>query len=97
MLGTEEKQENTVYGKKMTEKEAIGEYEKITYDVARCVGKLNDLFERCHEINDEMGWDGMFEVTFEDALRKLGDVVSACVIYSLEEKYGKNGGKEEEG
>ena len=43
-----------------------------------------------------MGWDGMFETEFEEALVKLGNVLAACVTYSLEDKYEKNSGKEKD-
>lgn len=80
----------------MTEEKAVKEYEKISFDVARHVSCLNDLYDKVHSINEEMGWDGMFEIEFEDALRKLGNVVAACVIYHLEGKYGKKTNSEGE-
>jgi len=75
---------------KMTQKEAVSEYERLTYDLSKHMSCINDIYSRCHHINEEMGWDGMFEIDFEDALRKLGNVLAACVCYTLEDKYEKN-------
>ena len=78
-----------MYRDKRTTKEAVSEYEKMAYDLSRYLSCMNDIYSKCHDINEEMGWDGMFEIEFEDALRKLGNVLAACVCYTLEDKYGK--------
>lgn len=41
----------------------------------------------CRFINEQMGWDGMFESDFETAISKLGNVLAACVTYAFEDKY----------
>jgi len=58
----------------MTKEEAIETYEELTYDLAKAVGKISDIKERMSYVNDQMGWDGMFELDFENALAKLADV-----------------------
>ena len=34
-----------------------------------------------------MGWDGMFECDFGEALEKLANVESAMITYSMEDKF----------
>ena len=80
----------------ITEKEAISRYEEITYEMSKHIGCLNQMYDTVHWINEQMGWDGMFETEFEEALVKLGNVLAACVTYSLEDKYEKNSGKEKD-
>ena len=52
----------------MKSEEAIAKYEKLTYDLAKLVSKMSDIYEQVKYINREMGWDGMFECDFGEAL-----------------------------
>lgn len=78
----------------LTEKEAISRYEKMTYEMSKHIACLNQIYDSMQWINEQMGWDGMFETDFETALVKLGNVLAASVTYSLEDKYEKNDEKE---
>ena len=37
-----------------------------------------------------MGWDGMFECDFSEALEKLANVQAAMIMYSMEDKFKKS-------
>ena len=74
----------------MTEKEAVSKYEKLTYDLAKNVAKMCDIYEQVKYINSEVGWDGMFECDFGTALEKLANVESAMITYSMESKFRKS-------
>jgi hypothetical protein len=67
----------------------------MTYEMSKHIACLNQIYDNMHWINDQMGWDGMFETDFETALAKLGNVLAASVTYSLEDKYEKDNEKEE--
>ena len=71
----------------MTKEEAIAKYEKLTYCMAKNVAKMSEIYEQVKYINREMGWDGMFECDFGEALEKLANVESAMITYSMEDKF----------
>ena len=71
----------------MKSEEAIAKYEKLTYDLAKLVSKMSDIYEQVKYINREIGWDGMFECDFGEALEKLANVESAMITYSMEDKF----------
>lgn len=74
----------------MKEQEAIKDYEKLTYDIAKSVAKLSDIYQRVKYINNRMDWDGMFELDFGEALEKLANVQAAMITYSMENKFRKS-------
>lgn len=71
----------------MTNEEATAEYEELTYDLAKVVSKLDTIRQRMKYINSQMGYDGMFEIEFDEAMVSLANVESAAICYTLEEKY----------
>ena len=71
----------------MNKNDAIEDYEKLTYDLAKSVSKISDIYGRIKFINNQMGWDGMFECDFGEALEKLASVQAAMVTYSMEDKF----------
>ena len=71
----------------MNKKDAMRDYEKLTYNLAKSVSKISDIYDRIKFINDQMGWDGMFECDFSEALEKLASVQAAMVTYSMEDKF----------
>ena len=74
----------------MNKKDAIKDYEKLTYDLAKSVSKISDIYDRIKFINDQMGWDGMFECDFSEALEKLANVQASMIICSMEDKFRKS-------
>ena len=74
----------------MNKKDAIRDYEKLTYNLAKSVSKISDIYDRIKFINDQMGWDGMFECDFSEALEKLAIVQAAMITYSNEDKFKKS-------
>lgn len=74
----------------MNKKDAIKDYEKLTYDLAKSVSKISDIYDRIKFINDQMGWNGMFECDFSEALEKLANVQAAMIMYSMEDKFRKS-------
>lgn len=74
----------------MNKKDAIREYEKLTYDLAKSVAKISNVYGRIAFINGQMGWDGMFECDFEEAIAKLSNVQAAMITYSMEDKFRKS-------
>ena len=74
----------------MNKKDAIRDYEKLTYDLAKSVSKISDIYGRINFINRQMGWDGMFECDFGEALEKLANVQAAMIMYSMEDKFRKS-------
>ena len=74
----------------MNKKDAIRDYEKLTYDLAKSVNKISDIYDRIKFINNQMGWDGMFECDFSEALEKLAIVQAAMITYSNEDKFKKS-------
>lgn len=74
----------------MNKKDAIKDYEKLTYDLAKSVSKISDIYGRIKFINVQMGWDGMFECDFGEALEKLANVQAAMITYSMEDKFKKS-------
>ena len=71
----------------MNKNDAIESYEKLTYDLAKSVSKISDIYDRIKFINNQMGWDGMFESDFGEALEKLANVQAAMITYSMEDKF----------
>lgn len=71
----------------MTKEKAIDDYRKLTYDLAKTIGKLKFIKDRVSFINQEMEWDGMFEISFAEALEKLAVVQADMVVYSFEDKF----------
>lgn len=71
----------------MNKNDAIEDYEKLTYDLAKSVAKISDIYGRIKFINNQMGWDGMFECDFGEALERLASVQAAMVTYSMEDKF----------
>ena len=74
----------------MNKKDAITDYEKLTYDLAKSVSKISDIYGQIKFINNQMDWDGMFECDFGEALEKLASVQAAMVTYSMEDKFRKS-------
>lgn len=74
----------------MNKKDAIKDYEKLTYDLAKYVSKISDIYDRIKFINNQMDWDGMFECDFSEALEKLANVQAAMIISSMEDKFRKS-------
>ena len=74
----------------MNKKDAIRDYEKLTYDLAKSVTKISDIYGRIKFINDQMGWDGMFECDFSEALEKLAAVQASMITYAMEDKFRKS-------
>lgn len=74
----------------MNRRDAIRDYEKLTYDLAKSVSKISDIYDRIKFINKQMNWDGMFECDFGEALEKLANVQAAMVTYSMEDKFRKS-------
>ena len=74
----------------MNKKDAIKDYEKLTYGLAKSVSKISDIYDRIKFINGQMGWDGMFECDFSEALEKLANVQAAMIISSMEDKFRKS-------
>ena len=74
----------------MNKKDAMRDYEKLTYNLAKSVSKISDIYDRIKFINDQMGWDGMFECDFSEALEKLANVQAAMIICSMEDKFRKS-------
>lgn len=72
------------------EKQAIADYRKMSYDIAKIVARLSDIYDRMQFIDQQRGWDGMHEIDFEKALALLGRVQAATVTYSLEPEYVKD-------
>lgn len=71
----------------MNKNDAIEDYEKLTYDLAKSVSKISDIYGRIKYINNQMGWDGIFECDFGEALEKLANVQAAMITYSMEDKF----------
>lgn len=74
----------------MNKKDAIKDYEKLTYELAKSVSKISYVYSRIKFINEQMGWDGMFECDFEEALAKLSNVQASMITYSMEDKFRKS-------
>lgn len=74
----------------MNKKDAIKDYEKLTYDLAKSVSKISYIYERIKFINSQMNWDGMFECDFSEALEKLANVQASMITYSMEKKFRKS-------
>ena len=74
----------------MNKRDAIRDYEKLTYNLAKSISKISDIYDRIKFINDQMGWDGMFECDFSEALEKLANVQAAMIICSMEDKFRKS-------
>ena len=74
----------------MNKNVAIEKYEKLTYDLAKSVSKISDIYDQIKFINNQMDWDGMFECDFGEALEKLASVQAAMVTYSMEDKFRKS-------
>ncbi len=74
----------------MNKKDAITDYEKLTYDLAKLVSKISDIYGRIKFINDQMGWDTLIECDFAEALEKLAIVQASMITYSMEDKYRKS-------
>lgn len=74
----------------MNKKDAIKDYEKLTYDLAKSVSKISYIYERIKFINSQMNWDGIFECDFSEALEKLANVQASMITYSMEEKFRKS-------
>ena len=74
----------------MNKKDAITDYEKLTYDLARSVSKITDIYSQIKFINDQMGWDTLIECDFAEALEKLAIVQASMITYSMEDKYRKS-------
>ena len=74
----------------MNKKDAIRDYEKLTYDLAKSVTKISDIYGRIKFINGQMGWDGMFECDFSEALEKLAAVQASMITYAMEDKFRKS-------
>ena len=74
----------------MNKNVAIEKYEKLTYDLAKSVSKISDIYGQIKFINNQMGWDGMFECDFGEALEKLASVQATMVTYSMEDKFRKS-------
>ena len=74
----------------MNKKDAIKDYEKLTYDLSKSVSKISDIYDRIKFINNQMDWDGMFECDFSEALEKLANVQAAMIICSMEDKFRKS-------
>ena len=74
----------------MNKRDAIRDYEKLTYDLAKSVSKISDIYGQIKFINNQMDWDGMFECDFGEALEKLASVQAAMVTYSMEDKFRKS-------
>lgn len=71
----------------MTTKEAVSDYKELMFKIAKAVDQLGYVRERMHYINEQMGWDGMFELNFDTALRELAIVEAAAITYSFEDEY----------
>ena len=74
----------------MNKNDAIRDYGKLTYDLAKCVSKISDIYGRIKFINDQMGWDTLIECDFAEALEKLAIVQASMITYSMEDKYRKS-------
>ena len=74
----------------MNKKDAIKDYEKLTYELAKSVSKISYVYSRIKFINEQMGWDGLFECDFSEALEKLANVQAAMIICSMEDKFRKS-------
>ena len=74
----------------MNKKDAITDYEKLTYDLAKSIAKISDIYGRIKFINDQMGWDTLIECDFAEALEKLAIVQASMITYSMEDKYRKS-------
>ena len=74
----------------MNKNVAIEKYEKLTYDLAKSVSKISDIYGQIKFINNQMDWDGMFECDFGEALEKLANVQAAMIMYSMEDKFRKS-------
>ena len=74
----------------MNKKDAITDYEKLTYNLAKSVSKISDIYDRIKFINDQMGWDTLMECDFAEALEKLAIVQASMITYSMEDKYRKS-------
>ena len=74
----------------MNKNDAIEDYEKLTYDLAKSVSKISDIYGRIKFINDQMGWDTLIECDFAEALEKLAIVQASMITYSMEDKYRKS-------
>ena len=74
----------------MNKNVAIEKYEKLTYDLAKSVSKISDIYDRIKFINNQLGWAGMFECDFSEALEKLANVQAAMIMYSMEDKFKKS-------
>lgn len=59
---------------KDAENQAICDYRKMSYDLAKIIGRLSDIYDRMQFIDQLHGWDGMHEIDFEKALMFLGRV-----------------------
>ena len=71
----------------MKQEEAIEDFKKLTYDLAKTISKLIFIKERKDYIVNAMDWDGLFEIDFSTALEKLASVQAAMVTYSYEDDY----------
>ena len=58
----------------MKQEEAIEDFKKLTYDLAKTISKLIFIKERTDYIVNAMDWDGLFEIDFSTALEKLASV-----------------------
>lgn len=71
----------------MNTEEAIQDYKELTYKLAKAVDQLAFIKERMDYINNEMKWDGMFEIDFSNALVSLAKVESAAILYTFEDEF----------
>ena len=53
---------------KDAENKAIRDYRKMSYDLAKIIGRLSDIYDRMQFIDQQCGWNGMHEIDFEKAL-----------------------------
>lgn len=67
--------------------EAVNDYKKLSYDLAKLVSQLGDIQDRVKYINEKMNWDTLVNLDFSDAMCSLAKVQASLVRCANEDDY----------
>lgn len=67
--------------------EAVNDYKKLSYDLAKLIGRLGDIQDRVKYINEKMNWDTLVNFDFSDAMCSLAKVQASLVQCANEDDY----------
>lgn len=65
----------------------LDDFLKMSYELAKAVSKMSDIYSRMNYIIEKNSWDGLYMCDFSEALAKMANVISGALIYSIEDKY----------